>query len=63
MLEKEKEKEINITNIDSLDDEWIKKFEEEDKKYEDFYKEDNYYVNNNFIYLEVLIKCNFSIFI
>ena len=51
MLEKEKEKEINITNIDSLDDEWIKKFEEEDKKYEDFYKEDNYYVNLYFIYL------------
>jgi len=49
--EKEKEKQINITNIDSLDDEWIKKFEEEDKKYEDFYKEDNYYVNLYFIYI------------
>jgi hypothetical protein len=53
MLEKEKEKEkqINTKYIDSLDDEWIKKFEEEDKKYEDFYKEDNYYINLYFIYL------------
>jgi len=49
--EKEQEKQINIKNIDSLDDEWIKKFEEEDKKYEDFYKEDNYYINLYFIYL------------
>ena len=53
MSEKEKQikKQIDITNIDSLDDEWIKKFEEEDKKYEDFYKEDNYYVNLYFIYI------------
>ena len=55
MLEQEKEekqeKKINTKNIDSLDDQWIKKFEEEDKKYEDFYKEDNYYVNLYFTYI------------
>ena len=41
---------INI-NTNQLNDDWIKKFEEEDKKYEDFYKEDNYYVNLHFIYI------------
>ena len=34
-----------------LNDDWIKDFEEEDKKYGDFYKEDNYYVNLHFIYI------------
>lgn len=45
------ENQIKNTNIKQLDDDWIKKFEEEDKKYEDFYKEDNYYVNLHFIYI------------
>ena len=35
-----------------LDDQWIKKFEEEDKPYEDFYKEDNYYINIDFLYID-----------
>lgn len=35
-----------------LDDDWIKKFEDEDKKYEDFYKENNYYINVHFIYID-----------
>ena len=39
------------TNTNQLNDDWIKKFEEEDKKYEDFYKEDNYYVNLHFVYI------------
>ena len=42
-------KQMNL--YESLDDEWIKKFEEEDKKYEDFYKEDNYYINVHFIFI------------
>jgi hypothetical protein len=37
--------------IESLDDEWIKRFEEEDRPYEDFYKEDNYYLNVHFLYI------------
>jgi hypothetical protein len=34
-----------------LDDDWINKFEEIDKKYEDFYKNDLYYVNLRVIYI------------
>jgi hypothetical protein len=45
------EKQIQNINTNQLEDDWIKKFEEEDKKYEDFYKEDNYYVNLHFIYI------------
>ena len=41
-----------IEDVKKLDDDWIKKFEEEDKKYEDFYKENNYYINVHFIYID-----------
>jgi hypothetical protein len=34
-----------------LDDDWIKKFEDVDEKYKDFYKDDLYYVNLKFIYV------------
>jgi hypothetical protein len=34
-----------------LDDDWIKKYEDVDKQYQDFYKDDLYYVNLKFIYI------------
>lgn len=34
-----------------LDDDWIKKFEDVDAEYKDFYKDDLYYVNLTFIYV------------
>ena len=34
-----------------LDDDWIKKFENVDADYKDFYKDDLYYVNLTFIYV------------
>lgn len=39
---------INHTEID---DTWIKKFKEVDKLYADFYKEDVYYINTRFVYI------------
>jgi hypothetical protein len=35
----------------NLDDEWIKKFENNDKLYQDFYKDDLYYINLRIIYI------------
>jgi len=35
----------------NLDDDWINKFEETDKLYKDFYKEDLYYTNLQVIYI------------
>ena len=35
----------------NLDDDWINKFEESDKLYKDFYKEDLYYINLQVIYI------------
>jgi len=35
----------------NLDDDWINKFEETDKLYKDFYKEDLYYINLQVIYI------------
>jgi hypothetical protein len=34
-----------------LNDEWINNFEKTDKLYQDFYKDDLYYVNLNFVYV------------
>ena len=34
-----------------LDDEWIKKFDNNDKLYHEFYKDDLYYVNLRIIYI------------
>jgi hypothetical protein len=45
-IEKEKEPEIEILN-----DDWIKNFENTDKLYQDFYKENLYYTNLFFIYI------------
>lgn len=36
---------------DKLNDEWITNFEKTDKLYQDFYKDDLYYVNLTFIYV------------
>lgn len=36
---------------DNLDDEWIKNFENNDKLYQDFYKDDLYYINLRIIYI------------
>ena len=35
----------------NLDDEWINKFEETDKLYKDFYKDDIYYINLRVVYI------------
>jgi hypothetical protein len=42
---------MNIENNDILDDEWIKTFDNTDKFYKDFYKEDLYYINIKIIYI------------
>ena len=34
-----------------LNDDWIKKFKETDKLYQDFYKDDVYYINTRFVYI------------
>ena len=34
-----------------LDDEWINNFEKTDKLYEDFYKDDLYYINLRILYI------------
>ena len=34
-----------------LNDEWINNFEKTDKLYQDFYKDDLYYVNLRFVYV------------
>jgi hypothetical protein len=39
-----------INNI-NLDDNWIKNFENNDKLYKDFYKDNVYYINIHFIYV------------
>ena len=45
----------NITNVHSelekLNDDWISKFEKNDKLYQDFYKDNVYYTNIDFIYI------------
>ena len=46
---------FNIKNIeendDQLNDEWISNFEKTDKLYQEYYKDDLYYVNLKFVYL------------
>jgi len=37
--------------MELLDDDWIKKFDDTDSVYKDFYKDDLYYVNLTFIYV------------
>ena len=45
----------SITNVPSelekLNDDWISKFEKNDKLYQDFYKDNVYYTNIDFIYI------------
>jgi hypothetical protein len=38
-------------HYNKLDDEWINNFEETDRLYQDFYKEDLYYINLKFLYV------------
>ena len=40
-------------DLETLDDEWIKNFDKIDKVYEDFYKDDLYYVNLRVIYVNI----------
>jgi len=42
---------IDINEDDVLDESWIQKFEKIDKLYEDFYKDNIYYININIIYV------------
>lgn len=37
--------------LDKLDDDWINNFEKTDKLYQDFYKDDLYFVNLKYIYI------------
>ena len=48
--EMEEMEETKIEEIE-LNDEWINNFEKTDKLYEDYYKDDLYYINLKFIYL------------
>jgi hypothetical protein len=42
---------IEINEINELNDEWINNFDKTDKLYEDFYKDDLYYVNLKILYI------------
>ena len=43
---------INLHNeLEKLNDDWISKFEKNDKLYQDFYKDNVYYTNIDFIYI------------
>jgi len=42
---------INNQDDNYLDDEWINEFEKTDKLYQDFYKDDIYYINLKIIYV------------
>jgi hypothetical protein len=42
--------EAEIEVFQNLNDEWIKNFEKTDKLYQDFYKDDIYYINLHFVY-------------
>ena len=42
---------MNNTMKDKLNDDWIVNFEETDKLYKDFYKDNIYYINVDFIYI------------
>jgi hypothetical protein len=52
-IEKVHNKELQDKEVQEkeLNDEWINNFEKTDKLYEDYYKDDLYYVNLKFIYL------------
>ena len=40
------------SDVDELDDSWIKEIEEEEKDYNSFYKEENETVRVNYIYID-----------
>ena len=40
-----------INELSELNDDWIKNFEENEKLYNDFYKDDLYYINLKVIYI------------
>jgi hypothetical protein len=42
---------IDLNTDNKLDDDWINKFEETDKLYQDFYKDNLYYTNVNIVYI------------
>jgi hypothetical protein len=42
-----------IKETDTLDDSWLDNFDKIDKIYKDFYKDDLYYINLTFIYLNI----------
>lgn len=44
---------INYDIENTLNDDWIHKFEETDKLYQDFYKDDLYFTNINIIYIDI----------
>ena len=45
----------NIMN-DELNDDWINNFEENDKLYKDFYKDNLCYVNIDLIYINIVLS-------
>jgi len=42
---------MSYEDFNKLDDEWIKRFDEIDELYKDFYKDDIYYVNFKIVYI------------
>ena len=38
-------------NYNKLNDDWINEFEKTDKLYQDFYKDDLYYINLKYVYI------------
>ena len=50
-LDQELDDELNDELNDELDDEWINNFEKTDKFYQEFYKDELYYINLKFVYI------------
>jgi len=51
--------ENEILNYQELDDDWISHFEKSDKLYKDFYKDDIYFLNIHFVYVNKLNEIEF----
>ena len=47
------------SDVDELDDSWIKEIEEEEKDYNSFYKEENETIQVNYIYIDKNSKIYF----
>ena len=48
-----------VSDVEELDDSWIKEIEEEEKDYNSFYKEENETIQVNYIYIDKNSKIYF----